>query len=111
MSEVEVLIGGTLVGRATPCKDMERALSRGVDVVVTVDDLVVLAGPASASGQAFVDVFLGNAIQTRWLIVDPDRSPDGFTVDHRTAAMILRRVSRQGLIPPKLARLMRWRPL
>lgn len=111
MRTVEVIIGGTVYPSITPSHKFVGALGVGLDVVVTVSDIVVLASPAGGK-RAYVDVFIGcGATQTRWMILEPARQPRDYTVSHRFASVTLRRVSRQGRIPPRLANLMVWRPL
>lgn len=111
MRTVEVIIGGEIYPRITPSHKFVGALGVGLDVVVTVSDIVVLASPAGGK-RAFVDVFIGHgATQTRWMFLEPVRERGDYTVSHRFAAVTLRRVSRQGRIPPRLAQLLVWRPL
>lgn len=111
MSQVDVIIGGELAPRSTSARAFADALNAGIDCVVTVGDLVVLASPVTRR-QAYLDVFIGSgATQTRWLIVDPERARRDHTVTFRFASSMLRRISRQGRIPPKVAECMHWRPL
>ena len=111
MSQVEVIIGGELAPRSTSARDFADALNAGIDCVVTVGDLVVLASPVTRR-TAYLDVFTGHDnTQTRWLIVDPEHTRRDHTVTFHFASSMLRRVSRQGRIPPRLAQLLVWRPL
>lgn len=111
MRQVDVIIGGELAPRSTPAHTFAFALNSGVDCVVTTGDLVVLASPVGKR-TAYLDVFIGRgSTQTQWLIVDPEHARRDYTVSHRFAAVTLRRVSRQGRIPPRLAQLLVWRPL
>ncbi|WP_068482726.1 hypothetical protein [Pseudoclavibacter helvolus] len=111
MKGVDVIIGGTLAPRSTPACAFAEALNAGIDCVVTVDDLVVLASPVTRR-TAYLDVFIGRgSTQTRWLIVDPEHTRRNYTVSFRFASSMLRRVSRQGRIPPRVAECLVWRPL
>ena len=111
MTGVEVIIGGELASRATPARAFADALNAGIDCVVTVGDLVVLASPVTRR-KAFIDVFIGRgATQTRWMLLDPERTRRDYTVSFRFASSMLRRVSRQGRIPPRVAECLVWRPL
>lgn len=111
MRGVEVIIGGELASRATPARGFAEALGAGIDCVVTVDDLVALASPVSKR-MACLDVFIGRgSTQTRWVLVDPDRRRADYTVSFRFASSMLRRISRQGRIPPRVAECLHWRPL
>ena len=111
MRTVDVIIGGTLAPRSTSARAFADALNAGIDCVVAVDDLVVLASPLDRR-TAFVDVFIGHgSTQTRWMLLDPERSRKGYAVSFRFASSMLRRVSRQGRIPPRVAECMHWRPL
>lgn len=111
MRQVDVIIGGTVASRATPAHTFAFALNAGFDCVVTVGDLVVLASPVTRR-TAYLDVFIGRgSTQTRWLIVDPERIRRDHTVNFRFASSMLRRISRQGRIPPRVAEHLPWRPL
>lgn len=111
MKGVEVIIGGAVASRATPARAFAEALVLGIDCVVTVDDLVVLGSPVTRRA-AYLDVFIGHSsTQTRWLIVDPEHTRRNYTVSFRFASAMLRRISRQGRIPPRVAECLVWRPL
>lgn len=111
MRQVDVIIGGELAPRSTPARAFADALNAGIDCVVTVGDLVVLASPVSKR-TAYLDVFIGHGnTQTRWLIVDPEHTRRNYTVSFRFASAMLRRISRQGRIPPRVAECLVWRPL
>lgn len=68
MKGVDVIIGGTLAPRSTPACAFAEALNAGIDCVVTVDDLVVLASPVTRR-TAYLDVY-------NWQRFDADTMAD-----------------------------------
>lgn len=111
MRGVDVIIGGELASRATSARTFAEALNAGSDCVVAVGDLVVLASPVTRR-TAHLDVFIGHgSTQTRWMLLDPEHSRRNYTVTFRFASSMLRRISRQGRIPPRVAECLHWRPM